>query len=130
MAVTLTRAYQGYTAGQVIDLPAELEAALVGQGLATAGGSPTSGALTTSVAATGAQLVFAGYANVAIGATSVVITIPGVTAQHKAWAVIAQAAADATFVTILRVNCTANTVTVFGTASATAATRIAYFVST
>jgi hypothetical protein len=129
MAVTLLRAYQGYTAGQVIDLPSELEAALVAQGLATAGGTPTAGALTTTVAGTGGQILFAGYANVAIAATSVVITIPGVTAQNKAWAVIAQAAADSTFVTILRVNCTANTVTVFGTAGATAATRIAYFVS-
>jgi hypothetical protein len=129
MAVTLTRPYQGYQAGQVVNLPAELETALVAQGFATAGGTPTPGNLTTNVAGTGGQILFAGYANVAVGAASVAITIPGVTAQHKAWAVVAQAAADTTFTSVLRVNCTADTVTITGPANATASTRVAYFVS-
>lgn len=129
MAVTLTRPYQGYTTGQVVDLPSELETALVAQKLATAGGTPTSGAISTTVAGTGGQLLFAGYANVAAAASSVAVTVPGVTAQHKAWAVVAQAAADGTLTQVVRVNCTTNTVTVTGNAAATAATRVAYFVS-
>lgn len=130
MAVTLLRAYQGFTAGQVIDLPAELEAALVAQGLATSGGTLTSGALSTTLAPTGSQLLMSGYAAVAAAASSVALTIPGVTAQHKAWAVVAQAAADTTLTQVVRVNCTANTVTITGNAAATAATRVAFFVST
>jgi hypothetical protein len=130
MAVTLTRAYQGYTQGQVVDLPKELEDSLVAQHIATAGGTLTTGALSTTVAPTGSQLVFAGYANVPIGASSVAITVPGVTTQHKGWGAVAQAAADGTLLRVERVNCTANTVTVYGTANATAVTRVAYFVST
>lgn len=129
MAVTLNRAYQGYTAGQIIDLPRELEDALVAQGLATAGGTPTTGALSTTVAGTAGQIVFTGYANVAAGASSVAVTVPGVTTQNKGWGVVAQAAADGTLLRVERVNCTANTVTIFGTANATATTRVAYFVS-
>ncbi len=129
MAVTLTRAYQGYAAGQVVELSAELEAALVAQKLATSGGTPTSGALSTTAAPTSGQLVQSGYATVAAAASSVVITVPGVTANHRAWAVVAQAAADTTFTSVVRVLCTANTITITGPAAATAATRVAYFVA-
>jgi hypothetical protein len=129
MAVTFTRAYQGFQAGQVADLPSELETALVAQGFATSGGTLTSGAISTTLAPAGSNLYASGFAAVAAGASSVAVTIPGVTTQHKAWAVVAQATADGTLTQVLRVNCTANTVTITGNANATALTRVAFFVA-
>lgn len=128
MTVTLLRAYQGYAAGAVVDLPAELEAALIAQGLAVNGGTPTSGALSTTATPVPNQLLLRANAYVAVGAASVVLTVPGVTAASAAWASINQAA-DATLTQILRVQCGAGTVTVTGNANATAATKVSVLIA-
>jgi hypothetical protein len=129
MTVTLLRAYQGYSAGQVVDLPAELEAALIAQGLATTGGTPTSGAIGTVATPVPNQLLLRGSAYVAAGASSVVVTIPGLTAQSVAHAEVNQAAADTTFTSVLRSVCGTNTLTITGPANATAATKVGYIVA-
>lgn len=122
MAVTLLRAYQGTPAGQVVEYTAELEAALVAQGLATAGGTITTGAQT--------QNTWSGTASVAIGAASVVITNSNIVANTKVWAVVAQAAADATALRVERVVPAAGSVTIYVTAAATAATTVDWAILT
>lgn len=129
MTVTLLRSYQGYAAGNVVDLPPELEAALVAQGLATDGGTLTSGALGTNATPTMGQLQLRGVAVVPAGQGSVAITIPGLSAKSVAWACVQQAAADGTLLYVARCLCTANTLTIYGNANATAVTRVAYFVN-
>ncbi len=131
MTVSLNRAYQGFAPGQVVDLDAATEAALIAQGIA----SSSSAAITPgnqSVTAVPApwQPVMAGYAAIATASTNVVITVPGVTAQHKAWAAIAQSGADGTLTSIVRVLCGTGTVTITGNAAATAQVRVAYWVTT
>ncbi len=131
MTVSLNRSYQGFAAGTVVDLDAATEAALITQGIA----SSSSAAITAgnqSITAVPAPWtpVVAGYAAIAAAATNVVITIPGVTAQHKAWAVIAQSGADATLTSLVRVLCGAGTVTITGNAASTAQVRVAFWVTT
>lgn len=128
MAVTLSRAYGGFAPGTVVDLPAELEASLVAQNLATAGGTLTSGALTPNVSGNAAIPVLAGIAVVAAGASSVTVSNPAITATSKATAMVSQAAADGTLTSVLRANCTAGVLTITGNANATAATRVSYIV--
>lgn len=129
MTVLLNRAYGGLAAGAVVTLSAELEAALVGQGFAS-----TSAAALTAGAA-GNQLTSdfpiqgtAGVAAIAAGAASVVISNPRFTANHKGFAVVAQAAADATLTSILRVSMGAGTLTITGNANATAITAVSFLV--
>lgn len=122
MAVTLLRAYGGTPAGNVVEYTAELEAALVAQGLATSGGTITSGAQT--------QNTWSGTAAVAIGASSVVITNSNIVANTKVWAVVAQAAADATALRVERVVPAAGSVTIHVTAAATAATIVDWAILT
>jgi len=126
MAVTLLQPYQGYAAGQVVDFSKELEDALVAQRLATAGGTPTAGALSTVATPVPNQLILRGIATIAVGASSVAITIPGVTAQSAVFASLQFTDATATFIRACVP--TANTVTINVNANATAATKIAYLV--
>lgn len=136
MTVALNRAYQGFPAGTVVDLDAVTESALVQQGIASQSSAAiTAGAQAPTNVPSPWLPVASGYAAVAAGVSTVVITIPGVTAQHKAWAVINQAAADATLTSIVRVQTATGaggvgTVTIVGNANATAATRVAYWVTT
>jgi hypothetical protein len=118
MAVTLTRAYNGSPAGTVVELTAELEAALIAQGLGIT-------ALATAIT-TGAQSsnLYGGTAAVPIAAASVVITNPLITPNTKMWAVVSQAAADGTFLRVERVVCAAGSATIYGTAAATAITYV------
>lgn len=116
MSVTLLKAYGGTPAGQIVEYTAELEAALVAQGLATAGGTITSGAQT--------QNTWSGTAAVAIGAANVVITNSNINANSKVWAVVAQAAADGTALRVERIVPGAGLVTIYVTAAATAATIV------
>jgi hypothetical protein len=116
MTVTLTRPYGSFAAGTVTELNASTEAALVAQGIATSGGTLTTGAYTTTETA--------GTASIAIGASSVVITNALVTASSKVWAVVSQAAADGTLLRVERVVPAVGSFTIFGTANATAATQI------
>lgn len=118
MAVTLLRAYNGSPAGTVVEMTAELEAALIAQGLAssTAVTSLTTGAQTSNL--------YAGTLAIAAGASSVVLTNPLITANSKVWACVAQAAADGTLLRVERVVCAAGSATIYGTANATATTLI------
>lgn len=118
MAVLLNKAYAGNAAGSIREFTAELEAALIAQGIASASvvGSVTTGAQTTNT--------WSGTAAIAIGASSVVITNDLIKANSKVWAVVAQAAADGTLLRVERVVCADGSVTIYGTANATAITLI------
>jgi hypothetical protein len=126
--VTLLRSYNGLAAGAVAEFPAELEAALVAQKLATSGGTPTAGAQTRTEPPIAGMQGWAFSAFIAAGASSVVVSNANITANSKAVAVVAQAAADATLTQVLRCTCAAGTVTVTGNANATAATEVAVIV--
>lgn len=115
--ILLSRAYNGYAAGTIVQLPTNTEAALIAQGLAVTSAGPVStGAVTTSQTS--------GRVAVAIGASSVVVTHPMVDAQSKIFAVVAQAAADGTLLRVERILPAAGSFTIYGTANATAATTI------
>lgn len=131
MTVALNRSYQGFPAGTIVDLDAVTEAALVTQGIAsTSSAAITAGAQSITAVPSPWQPVVSGYAAIAAAAASVVITIPGVTAQHKASATISQSGADGTLTSIVRVLCGNGTVTITGNAAATAQVRVAYWVTT
>jgi hypothetical protein len=115
--VTLLRPYALYPAGQVVELPKSTEDALIAAGQAiTSAGPATAGAVTTNATS--------GSVTIAAGASSVVVTNPLVTVQSVIFAVIAQAAADATLLRVERVVPAAGSFTIFGTANATANTVI------
>lgn len=113
--VLLGRNYQGYQAGQVVELSASTEATLIANGGAVTNAGPaTAGALTGNLPQ--------GAGAFAIGTSSTVITNNLVTPQSIVFACINQAAADATLLRIERVVCAAGLFTVYGTANATAIT--------
>jgi hypothetical protein len=118
MAVLLNKAYGGHVAGSIREFSSELEAALIAQGIATASvvASITTGAQTSDS--------WSGTAAIAIGASSVVITNSLIKANSKVWAVVAQAAADGTLLRIERVVTADGSVTIYGTANATAITLV------
>lgn len=118
MAVLLSRAYAGYTAGSTVELPTNTEAALIAQGLATSAAAST---ITTGNAIAN---TLSGTAGIAAGASSVVITNDKVDANSKVFAVVAQAAADGTLLRVERVVCAAGSFTIYGTANATATTFV------
>lgn len=128
MAVTLIRAYNGFAAGSVVEFPAELEAALVAQKLATSGGTLTTGAQSSTVAVTPWVPVASGFVSIAAAASSLVVSNPAITSQSKAFAAISQSAADGTLTSIVRVFCQNGSMTITGNAGATAAVRVAYIV--
>ena len=118
MAVLLNRSYGGYNAGATVELTAELEAALIAQGIAATASvaNLTTGAVTANV--------YQGTVAIAAGSSSVVITNSILTANSKVWAVVSQAAADGTLLRVERVVPAAGSVTIYGTANATATTFI------
>lgn len=118
MAVQLIRAYQGNVAGAIVELTSELEAALIAQGIATAAvvANITTGAQTSNT--------WSGTAAIPAGSSSVVITNSNITANSKVWAVVSQAAADGTLLRVERIVPAAGSVTIYGTANATATTFI------
>ncbi len=125
--ITLLRAYQGYTAGTIVELSAELEAALVAQGLASTSAGPiTPGVQTNSLGPNTVLPCIVGTAAVAIGAATVTITNPLITANSKGFAQVSQAAADATALRVERVSCAAGVMTISVTAAATAATEVSW----
>lgn len=119
MAVLLNRSYQGVVPGAVAVFPTSTEAALVAQGLAS---------VSAAVPTVGAQTIAAsrGFAAIAIGASSVVITNPYVDATSVVQATVAQTTADATLTSVLRVVPAAGSFTIFGNANATAATVVSW----
>lgn len=122
MAVLLNRAYEGYLAGTVVNLPTNVETALVAQGLASAStrASTTTGAVTANV--------MQGTAAIAAGAASIVITNNNVDANTIINAYVSQAAADGTFLRVERILPAAGSFTIYGTAAATATTLVSWAV--
>lgn len=118
MTVTLNRAYAGYVAGATATFDNKTEAALIAQGLAV--NAATSA--TTTGAAT--AIATAGTAAIAAGSSSVVITNPLITANSTVVAYVSQTTADTTLLRVERIVPAAGSVTIFGTANATATTII------
>lgn len=118
MTVLLNRAYMGYLAGQTVELPTDTENSLIAQGLAS------SAATTTVTTGNTTANTYSGTAAIAAGAGSVTITNSNIDANTKVWAVVAQAAADGTLLRVERVVPAAGSVTIYGTANATATTYI------
>lgn len=121
MTVALTKDYAGRTSGAVASFSTNIEAALIAQGMAaTSAAALTTGAYT--------QNTTSGRASIAIGASSIVITNSLVDVNTKVCAVVAQAAADVTLLRVERVLAAAGSFTIFGTANATAATLVDWWV--
>lgn len=115
--VLLTRSYAGYAAGTIVQLPTNVEAALIAQGLATNSAGPvTPGAVSTTQ--------FMGRAGIGAGAASVVVSNPAFNAESKFVAWLSNAAADGTALYVTRVVPAAGQVTIFVNANATAAIAI------
>lgn len=115
--ILLGRSYAGYAANTIVQLPTNVEAALIAQGLATTSAGPvTPGAVSTTATQ--------GRVGIAAGASSVVVTNPNVTAESKIFAVVAQAAADGTLLRVERIVPAAGSFTIYGTANATAAVAL------
>ena len=115
--ILLNRAYSGYAAGTIVELPADTEAALIAQGLgATNAGPSTAGAVATSE--------LKGSVTFAIAAVSVVVTHASCAAASRVLAYVSQAAADGTLLRIERIVTAAGSFTLYGTAAATAATVV------
>jgi hypothetical protein len=118
MTVTLNRAYAGNASGATVTFDAKTEAALIAQGLAVNAA--------TSATTVGAQssTVTAGTAAIAAGASSVVVTNPNITANSTVVAYVSQTTADTTLLRVERIVPAAGSVSIFGTANATATTII------
>lgn len=118
MSVLLLRSYQGYPAGTVVELPASTESTLIAQNLAQAStaASTTTGAITANVPQ--------GMAAIAAAGTSVVITNSLVDVSTKVYAVIAQATADTTATSVVRIVSANGSFTIFVNAAATATVLI------
>ena len=117
MTVLLNRAYGAYAAGQIVELPASTEAALIAQNLAQASAAaPTTGPISSNE--------FQGAAAVPAGSSSVVVTNPNINASSKVLAYVAQAAADGTALRVERVVPANGSVTIYLTANATATTVV------
>ena len=124
MAVLLNKGYAGYLAGTTVDMTTNIEASLIAQGLASAAlvANVTPGNVTANLNQ--------GTCAIAIGASSITITCDKVDAQSKVFAVVAQAAADATLLRVERVVCAAGSFTIYGTANATAVTLVDWAIVT
>lgn len=119
--ILLNRAYLGYAAGAIVQLPTNVESALIAQGIAvTSAGPVTTGAVTTTASQ--------GRAAIAAGSSSVVVTNANVTAESRIYAVVAQAAADGTLLRVERILPAAGSFTIYGTANATATTTIDWII--
>ena len=116
--ILLSRPYQGYLAGTVVQLPTSTEAALVAQGYATVSAGPVT---TGNV---NAGNMNQGRVAAAAAASSIVVTNSNVTAESKVFAVVAQAAADGTALRVERIVCAAGSFTIYLTAAATATTTV------
>jgi hypothetical protein len=118
MTVSLIRAYAGFPSGSVTEFTAELEAALVAQGLANvaADNAVTIGSQTANT--------YEGTVAIAATGTSVVVTNSNVTVNSKIIAYVAQAVADGTLLRVERIVPGNGSFTIYGTAAATATTFI------
>ena len=115
--ILLSKSVAGYASGSTVQMTTNQEAALIVQGVATASAGPvTPGAVTTTA--------IQGRVGIAAAGTSVVISNPLFTAESKIYAVLSNAAADATAFGIARITPAAGTVTITLLAAATAAVAI------
>jgi hypothetical protein len=115
--LSASKGYAGYAGGTIVQLDTSTEAALVAQGLATVSAGPvTPGAVTTTMNK--------GRAGIAAAGTSVVITNAQVTTESKIYAVLSNAAADATAFYIARIAPANGSFTIYLNAAATAAVAI------
>lgn len=121
MTVTLARPYQGYIAGQTVQVPTSTENSLSSQGVGAVASTSASAAVTTGALTTSLP---AGRVSIAAGSSSVVVTNPNVDVNSKIWAVVNQAAADGTLLRVERIVPGAGSFTIYGTANATATTVI------
>lgn len=102
--ILLSRAYAGYLAGTIVQLPTSEEASLVAQGYGTVSAGPvTAGAVTTNKTS--------GRVGIAAAGTSVVVSNTGFTTESKFAAALSNAAADASAVSITRIVPAAGSVT-------------------
>lgn len=115
--ILLSRAYAGYPAGTIVQLPTSEEAALVAQGLATVSAGPvTPGNVTTTKTS--------GRVGIAAAGTKVTITNPSFNTESKFSVNLSNAAADATATFIGLVNPKAGSVDFTLNAAATAAVAL------
>lgn len=116
--ILLSRAYDGYLAGTIIQLSTSLEAALVAQGIATVSAGP----VTPGPVNAGGQSQ--GRVGIAAAQASLTVACAGVTTESKVTATIAQAAADGTALYIARVVCANGSFTIYPNAAPTAALTV------
>lgn len=116
--ILLNRPYDAYLAGTIVQLPTPVEAALVAQGLA----STSVGPVTAGAVNAGNQTM--GRVGLAAAASSITVTCASCTAETKIDAYIAQAAADSTATSIVRILPAVGSFTIYANAAATAAVAI------
>jgi hypothetical protein len=116
--ILLNRAYDAYLAGTIVQLPTAVEAALVTQGLA----STSAGPVTPGAVNAGNQTM--GRVGIAAAGTSVTVTAASCTAESKIDAYIAQAVADGTATSIVRILPAVGSFTIYLNAAATAAVAV------
>ena len=115
--VLLGRPYAGYNANTIVQLPTNVEAALIAQGFATNSAGPvTPGNVSTQS--------FMGRAGIAAAGTQVVVSNPAFNAESKFSAYLSNAAADGTALYITRIVPAAGQVTFILNAAATAAVSV------
>lgn len=115
--ILLNRPYQGYAAGTIVHLPQVVEAALIGQGLASASAGPvTPGNVSTTLTQ--------GRCGIAAAGTQVVVSNPNFTVSSVFQAALSNAAADSTALYITRIVPAAGSVTFILNAAATAAVAV------
>jgi hypothetical protein len=115
--ILLSRSYAGYAAGTIVQLPTNVEVALIAQGLASNSAGPvTAGNVSTTA--------FMGRAGILAAGTQVVVSNPAFDAQSKFTAFLSNAAADGTALYITRIVPAAGQVTFILNAAATAAVAI------
>lgn len=122
MAILLAQQYEGYVAGTTVNLPTNIETALIAQNKATA--ALRANTTTGNVTYNGMQ----GTAAVAAAASSIVVTTNKVDANSVVVAYVSQAAADVSFLRVERIVPAAGSFTIFGTAAATATTLVSWAV--
>lgn len=110
--ISLNRSYAGYASGTIVQLPTNVESALIAQNAGTNSAGPvTAGAVTTSL--------MMGRAGIAAAGSSVVVTNASFTTESKFLAFLSNAAADATALYVTRITPAAGSVTFTLNAAAT-----------
>lgn len=115
--ILLSKSYAGYAAGTIVQLPTNVESALIAQGFGVNSAGPvTPGAVTTTATS--------GRLGIAAAGTSVVLTNPSFNTETKFSAYLSNAGADGTALYVTRITPAAGSVTFTLNAAATAAVAI------